>query len=92
MEKVIMNGINQTEMIKLIQILTKKGVPFKVYFSYDGLAICAPNGEWDVICHKYSYGHERGLLELKSYKYIHTEDNIRGWMSADEVVCNIGIN
>lgn len=44
---------------------------------------------WDVICHKGSYGYEKGLLE--TYGEIvsvgdNRGDSVEGWLTADEVI------
>jgi hypothetical protein len=39
---------------------------------------------WDAICHRHSYGGEKGLLEI--YGNICDCDDVIGWLTAKEVV------
>ena len=40
--------------------------------------------QWDVICHRGSYGHEEGLLELMGI--ITRVYGVEGWLTADDVI------
>lgn len=62
---------------------------------WDFHQICVPNREnceWDVICHKGSYGYDRGLLEIMGSLITEEEaeeDNVVGWLTADDVIRRI---
>lgn len=43
--------------------------------------------QWDVICHRGSYGHEEGLLELMGI--ITRGYGVEGWLTADDVIKRI---
>lgn len=38
---------------------------------------------WDVVCHDYSYGHEKGLLEIMA-PFI--DGDVEGWLTADDII------
>lgn len=40
---------------------------------------------WDVICHKYSYGGDRGLLEIMA-PFAENEDGVVGYLTAEDVI------
>lgn len=48
------------------------------------------NGDrlWDAICTKYSYGHERGLLEIMGdiVDGRRVGDSVEGWLTAQDVI------
>lgn len=37
---------------------------------------------WDVVCHQYSYGGDKGLLEI----YGSIVDDVEGWLTAEDVI------
>lgn len=41
--------------------------------------------QWDVICHRGSYGHNKGLLELMG-NIVRTKDSVEGWLTAEDVI------
>ena len=41
--------------------------------------------QWDAICHRGSYGYEKGLLEVMGEALI-GDDDVRGWLTADDVI------
>ena len=41
---------------------------------------------WDVICQKYSYGYERGLLEAMGNIVKDREDDVEGYLTAAEII------
>ena len=57
--------------------------------------ICVPEeGEscrWDAICHRGSFGFERGLLEIYGELVDIEEDgdSVKGWLTADDVIKRI---
>lgn len=58
---------------------------------YDFHQICVPsrtNCEFDVICHKGSYGYEEGLLEIMGLltEEEAEEDSVLGYLSAEDVI------
>lgn len=80
------------EMITLIDKLQSAGIPFEVTKSQidDSLQVWYPSQKecvCDAICHRYSYGHEKGLLEIMGLA--DTEDNVEGWLTADDVFARI---
>jgi hypothetical protein len=75
----------EKEINKLASLLDKAGIPYEMNELFDGWVICYPNDverESDVICHKYSYGHEEGLLEMMG---LTEDDDVQGYMTAEEV-------
>jgi len=81
--------INFTEMSKLFLLLADAEIPCEVIHLYDGLQINYPSVEnriCDVICHSYSYGHEKGLLEIMGLvNHKITGDSVEGWLTAEDV-------
>lgn len=41
--------------------------------------------QWDAICHRGSYGHESGLLEVMG-TVARTKDGVEGWLTADTII------
>lgn len=41
--------------------------------------------QWDVICHRGSYGHNEGLLEIMG-NIVRVNDSVEGWLTADDVI------
>lgn len=43
---------------------------------------------WDAVCTKYSYGHERGLLEIMGdiVDGRRMGDSVEGWLTAQDVI------
>lgn len=50
------------ELKKLAMGLIDKGIAFKFHELYNGGQIVTDT--WDAVCHDFSYGHERGELEV----------------------------
>jgi hypothetical protein len=84
----------RTEMTTLIDKLTIANIPFELttdccgnennqvwYPSHDE-NIC------DVICHAFSYGGDKGLLEMMGLTD-DDYDDVEGWLTADEVFSRI---
>ena len=87
-----MKGANKmktiTEIQKLSIMLSVTCIPFDFHPLYDGWQICYPNGEnrvCDAICHSGSYGHENGLLEIMGLVDGEADDEVEGYLTADEV-------
>lgn len=81
--------INTNEMMKLSEGLTKRNIKFSMEPLYDGVQIIVYNGVervWDAICHKYSYGHEDGLLEVAGIMTEDIDDAVKGYLTADEIL------
>ena len=86
-----------TQMATLAEKLTQAGIPFEtVYmdkniFSRAGESvpqIYYPNREdpvCDVICHKYSYGGDHGLLEIMGLVSEDCDDSVEGYLTAEEI-------
>ncbi len=72
------------EMDKLAEGLKAKGMAYERRPLFDGEQIVC--GQWDAICHRYSYGHERGLLEVMGLPSLCVDDSVRGWLTAEEIL------
>ena len=75
------------EFHKLAKLLMLDGIPFtynklydgfQLHYVVDGKEIC------DVICHKWSYGGEHGLLEMMGLTPPELGDDVRGNLTANE--------
>ena len=81
--------ITDTEMTKLINMMTKANIPFElttdVYNNIDNQLWYPSYKErvCDVICHEGSYGGDMGLLEIMGL--ICEEGDVKGWLTAEEV-------
>lgn len=81
-----------TEMAKLAEMLINARIPFEVTYMDKGLfsfggesvpQIWYPNRKknvCDIICHKFSYGGDRGLLEIMGLA-----DDVEGYLTAGDV-------
>lgn len=85
----------RSEMITLIDKLTIANIPFEVT---DDVMENKNNQVWypsinncicDVICHEYSYGGDKGLLEIIGLAENDCGDGVEGWLTADEVFARI---
>ena len=80
----------RVEMDKLAAGLTEKGIPFTYEPLFDGVQIqCS---DWDAVCHRFSYGHEKGLLEIMGSIVQPGDDGIddvEGWMTAEEILARL---
>jgi hypothetical protein len=84
-----MSENNMTEMNKLVILLTQHNIPFEIkawnFLDKPTWQICSPSIadiKVDAVCHAGSYGHEKGLIEIMS-QY---EDDVVGWLTADEAL------
>lgn len=75
-----------TEIQKLKKLLIDADIFFgicdlwggeQVIYYHNGDRIC------DAVCHSFSYGHEKGLLEMMGL--CETEDEVEGYLTAEEV-------
>ena len=76
------------EFDKLTELLTEKGMCFKVQGCLGGKQVVGyHNGSkyWDVVIHPYSYGYESGLLEMMG-PMVRTEDCVKGYLTAEDCV------
>lgn len=87
-----------TEMEKLDSYLTEKGIPHEVVpFPAISLDYPPESAEvtkqivvynarhkriWDAVCHCFSYGGRKGLLEVADAK----AHQVRGWLTAEDVM------
>ena len=75
-----------TEMQKLAVKLIENKIPFQVGIQGDfgTPQIFIPSIDdpiCDIVCNKVSYGNKEGLLEI----YSNDENDVRGWLTADQV-------
>lgn len=80
------------EMDLLEEYLRKKEKPYQHRDMDDGEQIIVYDEEghrlWDAICTEYSYGHERGLLEIMGdiVDGRRVGDSVEGWLTAQDVI------
>ena len=79
----------ENELKKLAELLTNANIPFEFnsIFGEDD-QICYPsydNRICDAVCHEFSYGHEKGLLEIIGLVNEEADDDVEGWLTAKEV-------
>ena len=83
------NELNFSELSKLFMLLSDADIPCEIRHVHDGLQVVYPSVKdcvCDAVCHSYSYGHEKGLLEIMGL--VNEEeigDTVEGWLTADEV-------
>lgn len=75
------------EINKLAEGLAERGIEHTIHECFDGLQIVT--ADWDVICHQYSYGHEKGLLEAMGTIVRVDDDDVEGYLTAEEVLRRI---
>lgn len=78
------------EMRKLVKLLDEAKIPYEKNVDFDNcLQLIYPNQEQrisDVICNNYSYGHEKGLLEIMGLVDIDkVGDSVEGHLTAADV-------
>jgi hypothetical protein len=81
--------MNFTELFKLANELTKRNIPFELRAMMGGFQVWVNGGEWDAICHEGSYGHELGLLEIMGSIVEADDDDVEGFLTADEILARI---
>ena len=78
------------EIKKLADGLDEMEIEFKLVPLLGGWQILVfdENGDvsWDAICHKFSYGHEKGLLEIMGSIVDNPYDVVEGGLTAAEVL------
>ena len=83
------NPVYRIEADKLVKGLTENGVEFDYHKCWDGVQIRC--NEWDAICHSGSYGHEQGLLEVMGTVAREVEDDVEGWLTAEEILQRLNL-
>ena len=83
----------RNEMITLIDKLQSAHIPHEVKEDIFGNPqIWYPsfeNAKCDVICHSYSYGGNEGLLEIMGLVDDDIDDDVQGWLTANNVFARI---
>ena len=79
-----------TELTKLVTLLAKANIPFEIYPFTIGhsptFLVASPNAEnrvIDAVCHEYSYGGNKGLLEVMADSIVEYDD-VLGYLTAEE--------
>lgn len=85
-------SINLTELFKLAAGLHARGKRVEVRSLCGGAQVIVCNDkneiEWDAICHSYSYGGDRGLIEIMGGP-VEDSDDVEGYLTADEILARI---
>lgn len=80
------------EMEKLIELLDEANVPYETNCLFGTTQIIYPNDKHricDAVCHPYSYGGDRGLLEIMGLVGDEVGDDVEGYLTAEEVANRI---
>ena len=84
------NPIYRIEADKLAKGLLENNIEFYYYDCWDGVQIVCDG--WDAICHKGSYGHEQGLLEVMgTIVRADDDDDVEGWLTAEEILQRLNL-
>ena len=83
------NPVYRIEADKLVKGLTENGVECDYHKCWDGVQIRC--NEWDAICHSGSYGHEQGLLEVMGTIVRADDDDVEGWLTAEEILQRLNL-
>lgn len=83
------NPVYRIEADKLVKGLIENGIEFDYLKCWDGVQIVCD--EWDAICHSGSYGHEQGLLEVMGTVARADDDDVEGWLTADEILQRLNL-
>ena len=84
-----MNTKFKFQILRLGSMLQAANIPFELRDCWEGYQICYPsiaNCISDAVCHGFSYGHEKGLLEIMGL--VNEEevgDSVEGWLTAEQV-------
>lgn len=81
-----------TEMTKLAVLLAQAGIPFELHpwvmNDEPTIQIVSPSKDdcrVDAVCHHFSYGGQKGLLEVMGSANPNLEnDDVVGWLTAEE--------
>ena len=86
----------RNEMVTLIDKLNSAKIPFvtEIDDSFGALHVMYPedwngNCKCSVICHEYSYGGREGLLEIMGLVDDDIEDDVQGYLTANDVFARI---
>ena len=83
------NPLYRIEADKLVKGLIENKVEFDYHKCWDGVQIRC--NEWDAVCHSGSYGHEKGLLEIMGTIVQAVEDDVEGWLTAEEILQRLNL-
>ena len=83
------NPIYRIEADKLAKGLLENSIEFYYYDCWDGVQIVCDG--WDAICHSGSYGHEQGLLEIMGTIVRADDDDVEGWLTAEEILQRLNL-
>lgn len=87
MSSPVNHEIDLTELNKLADGLTAKGIEFERRPLFDGAQIlCA---DWDAVCHKGSYGGLQGKLEIMGTIVRNEDDDVEGYLTAAEILARV---
>lgn len=77
------------EMAKLIIVLNTLGIAHTITYQieYDNAPQVWLNDNFDVVCHKYSYGGKDGLLEM--WDRNGEDDDVVGYLTAKDVIAYV---
>ena len=74
-----------TEIEKLAEGLNDRNMKYELHPLFKGWQIVC--GDWDVICHEFSYGGEADLLEAMGREIVRVEyDEVEGYLTAEEIL------
>ena len=79
--------IDLREMDKLAKGLDERNIPYIRRTCFDGEQIVCDS--WDAICHRGSYGHEKGLLEIMGSIVQNDDDDVEGYLSAEDILLRL---
>ena len=77
----------EKEIFKLVQYFDNNCLPYTLENLWGGYKFAPVPQNWDAICHDFSYGHEKGLLEIMGslVKENHS-DVVEGFLTADDII------
>jgi len=85
-------SINLNELFKLAAGLHARGKKVEVRSLHGGAQVLVYNDEnereWDAVCHSFSYGGDRGLIEIMGGP-VEDSDDVEGYLTADEILARI---
>lgn len=79
--------IDLREMDKLAKGLDEKNISYTRKTCFDGEQIVCD--DWDAICHRGSYGHEDGLLEIMGSIVQNNADEVEGYLTAEDILSRL---
>lgn len=82
-----------SEIEKLKKYLDEHGYNNKWNSIFDGennqiIVYSDKERQWDVVCHKYSYGGKDGLLEIYGNigNLAYSDNSVDGWLTAEDLI------